>query len=106
MYGSDARCLGVPLSFLEDEARASGVLALSLVNAGLVLKRALSGKTGGGIDILREFYDQVPLVKLAVLRLPERVQQRLRAYAAGARSVAEGPSPSAAAAAGFLPSTW
>ena len=105
LYGGYARCLGVPLGFVEDVAGVREVVSVSLHNAGLILKHALSGRTARGIGMLRQVYDHVPLARLAVSRLPDLVQRRLRAYAARREAPPLARLSSSPTGAGFRPYT-
>lgn len=102
LYGGYAQCLGAPLRFISHASSTRDLWRVSFHNAGFVLKNVIARRTGWGMDLMRQVYEHVPVVKIGVSMLPEPIQWRLRRYAAD-----EGVSASAdSGCTGFLPYGW
>lgn len=93
LYGGYARCVGVPLAFTEGRGGAWEMLSVSLYNTGIIVQRLLSGRSAPGMVALRQLYDHVPVVRLAVSAMGDSFQQRLRDFAARREPASGSVSP-------------
>lgn len=106
LYGGYAKFLGVPLRYAVGSQGAAELLRVSGHNAVRLVRHMVTGRVPWNLQLLRELYDRVPLVKVAIGTFPEAVQTRLRKSSS---SIGSGLTPGNGAVAsesGFIPHTY